>query len=199
MEPKGKKILALIDFDGTITRSDSFRAFLIFALGKRKFYLGLFMNIIPLALYKLKLMPNHKAKGKLLAWYFKGWSNEKFNATCRDFAREILPAMVKEKASQVIKWHIENNHRVIVVSASPQYYLSCWCENYGIEVIGTCFEEKDGIFNYATPNCYGQEKVNRIKSVLNLEDYDEIYAYGDSRGDKEMLELATHKFFRKID
>jgi phosphoserine phosphatase len=50
---------------------------------------------------------------------------------------------------------------------------------------------------FKTKNCYGPEKVNRIKAVLKgpREDY-EIFAFGDSRGDREMLNFADQGFFK---
>jgi len=43
---------------------------------------------------------------------------------------------------------------------------------------------------FLSKNCYGIEKANKVKEAYNLSDYDYIYAYGDTRGDKELLELA---------
>ncbi len=43
---------------------------------------------------------------------------------------------------------------------------------------------------FSSRNCYGQEKVNRL---LRVEPHRETYrliAYGDSRGDREMLAFA---------
>jgi len=45
-------------------------------------------------------------------------------------------------------------------------------------------------------NCNGKEKVSRIKEAFNLADFETVYAYGDSSGDKEMLAIATHAHFR---
>jgi phosphatidylglycerophosphatase C len=45
-------------------------------------------------------------------------------------------------------------------------------------------------------NCHGQEKVRRIKESFPLDQYQEIYAYGDTSGDKPMLDLATHRFYK---
>ena len=45
-------------------------------------------------------------------------------------------------------------------------------------------------------NCSGPEKIRRIKEILNLQDFDKIYAFGNSKGDKEMLSIADHKFFK---
>ena len=39
-------------------------------------------------------------------------------------------------------------------------------------------------------------KVKRILKSYDLSNYDCIYAYGNSRGDYEMLELATEKFYK---
>jgi phosphoserine phosphatase len=52
---------------------------------------------------------------------------------------------------------------------------------------------------FATPNCNGQEKVNRIKEYLNPEDYNPIFAYGNSSGDKPMLDMADHGFYRHFE
>ena len=45
-------------------------------------------------------------------------------------------------------------------------------------------------------NCHGSEKVCRIEERYNLSDYTDIYCYGDTRGDKPMLELGTIKFYK---
>ncbi|KAA8711021.1 haloacid dehalogenase-like hydrolase [Helicobacter canis] len=49
---------------------------------------------------------------------------------------------------------------------------------------------------FATPNCYGEQKAVRIKARYDLSRYEEIYAYGDSKGDTAMLALATHAFYK---
>jgi phosphoserine phosphatase len=44
----------------------------------------------------------------------------------------------------------------------------------------------------------GPEKVDRIKSLIKLQEYDEVYCYGDSKGDKEMLALANFSFYKRF-
>jgi phosphatidylglycerophosphatase C len=48
-------------------------------------------------------------------------------------------------------------------------------------------------------NCYGIEKVKRIKQHLNLKDYQHIYAYGDTEGDSAMLRLAHEKYYKHFN
>ena len=54
--------LALFDFDGTITKNDSLIKFIRFAVGDLKFVFGLFILSPVLLAYKIKLIPNFKAK-----------------------------------------------------------------------------------------------------------------------------------------
>ena len=67
-----------------------------------------------------------------------------------------------------------------------------------MDLIATRLEIKDDLMTgkFLTKNCYGIEKVNRVKEAYNLDDYDCIYVYGDSRGDKELLELADKSFYK---
>ncbi|MCZ6166669.1 hypothetical protein O6B35_01880 [Campylobacter ureolyticus] len=45
-------------------------------------------------------------------------------------------------------------------------------------------------------NCYAKEKVRRIKETFDLSKFDKIIAYGDSRGDKEMIEFADEGYYK---
>lgn len=49
---------------------------------------------------------------------------------------------------------------------------------------------------FATPNCYGPEKVRRIEAVWPHREQYDVSAFGDSRGDKEMLDYADQGYFK---
>ena len=49
---------------------------------------------------------------------------------------------------------------------------------------------------FATPNCYGPEKVRRIEAVWPHREQYDVSAFGDSRGDKEMLAYADQGYFK---
>ncbi|PAF50139.1 hypothetical protein BKH43_05890 [Helicobacter sp. 13S00401-1] len=191
MAKKGKEI-AFFDFDGTITRSDSFARFMKFVLGKSGFYKAVFSNLHLLLLFKLKLLTNEQVKKEVVKKAFSNFSLEVFNQKCKDF----LPLLLSDcKASGLdrIKKHINEGVEVVLVSASFEDYLQEFTKSMGIGLIGTKLE-KDSLKlsgNFASKNCYGPEKVKRIKELFNLEEYEKIYVYGDTRGDKEMLMLAS--------
>jgi phosphoserine phosphatase len=75
-----------------------------------------------------------------------------------------------------------------------------WCQANNIKLISTCLESRNGKLtgSFLTPDCSGEEKVKRIKEMYFLEQYEKIYAYGDTKSDLPMLELADYKFYRRF-
>ena len=193
-----KMTLALFDFDGTVTTHDSFRDFLIFVVGMKKFLLRMIPASPWLLAYLLRLISNQTAKQKITQAFFSGMSRSEFDQRAQDFVVKKLNSIVRPAALEKIRWHKQQQHRVILVSASFDDYLKFWCAQHQIELIATRLEEKDARLTgrFATANCWGPEKVRRIREVVELDKYEKIYAYGDSRGDREMLEIATEKNYR---
>ena len=192
------KKLALFDFDGTITTKDSLVDFIQFAVGKGTYYKGLVRLSVMLTLYTLKIIPNHAAKEKLIGHFFDGWSVSDFENITNTYALSQIDKIIRPKALEKIDWHKQQDHKIIIVSASMKCWLQSWCDNHDIELISTQLEIKDRKITgkFATKNCYGIEKVNRIKQLHDLSEYDYIYAYGDSSGDTELLALADESFYR---
>ncbi len=187
--------LALFDFDGTITTKDSMVDFITYAGGYKKFLLGFFLLSPILILYKLKLIPNWKAKEIVLSYFFKGWEIKYFENKAERYSRDELPKIVRKTALEKIDWHKAQGHKVAVVTASIEDWLKGWCEVYSLDLIATKLEVKNGRLTgrFSTKNCYGIEKVKRIKEKYNLEGFDQIFVYGDSSDDREMLALADSK------
>ena len=190
--------LALFDFDGTITKDDSLLKFIRFVVGDGRFVFGLVVLSPILVAYKLKLIPNYKAKQKMLSWFFKGMSKKAFFKVANEYSLVHIDKILRPKAMEKISWHKAQGHKVVIVSASIDCWLHPWCEKNGLELIATKLEIKDDIVTgkLLSKNCYGVEKVNRIKEIYNLKDFEYIYSYGDSSGDKQMLELAHEKFYK---
>ena len=190
--------IALFDFDGTITKDDSLIKFIRFVVGDAKFIAGMVFLSPMLTVYKLGLIPNYKAKQMMLSYFFKGMSEAKLQEVANTYSLNHIDTILRPKAIEKIAWHQEQGHKVVVVSASIECWLKPWCDKNNLELIATQLEIKDGIVTgrLRTKNCYGIEKVNRVKEVYNLDEYETIYAYGDSRGDRELLELADESFYK---
>jgi len=194
----GASRLVLFDFDGTLTTKDTLIEFVNFYRGRKHFLLGMLMLAPIMALYALKLLPNWKAKQFFLSRYFRGEKIETFNLRCLDFSAKILPTLIRTQAWEAIEVYRKENATLAVVSASAENWVKPWCDQNGFHCLATKLEVKSGLITgkMLGRNCYGDEKVCRIREHFNLSDYDEIVAYGDSRGDKEMLALAHKRHYR---
>lgn len=192
------KRLVLFDFDGTITSRDSFIEFLIFYAGLPKFLAGMVIMSPYLVLFKLSLIPNWKAKQTVLRYFLGGESVDGFKRKCEEFCDKILPALIRPEAVRAINQYRSDNAVIAVVSASSEDWVEPWCRKQGLRCIATHLEIENGKItgNLCGPNCYGPEKVKRIEKQFVLKDFDEIVAYGDSSGDKEMFGIA-HKHHYK--
>lgn len=195
--------IAFFDFDDTISNGDSLWHFLRHSFSPIK--LGLtFLSISPsMVMYKLKLMKNDKAKSRLFQAFFSNLTAKEFNTLATNFSNHKLDSMIKATALKRIQWHKQLGHQVVVVSASPVNWLQPWCDKQGIELIGTQLASDSGsgkiTGQFIGNNCYGKEKEHRIRQTYNLENYESIYAYGDSKGDTEMLALANHSYYRSFE
>jgi len=134
----------------------------------------------------------------MLSYFFKGMSEEKFMQVANEYSLEHINTILRPKAMNKIAWHKEQGHKVVVVSASIECWLKPWCDKNGLGLISTKIEIKDGLVTgkFLSKNCYGIEKANRVQEAYDLSEYGHIYAYGDSRGDKELLELADESFYK---
>ena len=190
--------LALFDFDGTITTDDSLIKFIRFVVGDVKFIWGMISLSPMLVSYKLKFIPNYKAKQYMLSYFFKGMDEDNFMQVANKYSLNHINKILRPKAVEKLNWHKKQGHKVVIVSASLDCWLRPWCEKNGFELLATKLELKDGFITgeLLTKNCYGQEKVNRIKKAYILKEFNYIYAYGDSQGDKEMLTLANERFYK---
>ena len=193
--------LALFDFDGTVTRKDSLFDFITFYRGRLSLYLGMIFLSPMLVLFKLGILPNWKAKERVLSYFFAREPLSTFQQKCDTYAQQRLPLLIKDSALQKIREFQQSETDIYLVSASAENWLKSWCESLGIRLIATRLEVKEGKLTgkIAGSNCYGPEKVVRIRCEVDLARYSKIYGYGDSKGDREMLALTHvphYRFFK---
>ena len=192
------KEIAFFDFDGTITTRDTLLEFIKFSRGKRKFYFGFLLNSPYLVAYKLKLISNQRAKEKVLTHFFGNMPLQEFQELCQSFAKDVIPGLVRPGSLERIRELQNQGISVIIVSASPENWISEWARSINAGLIATRLLVKGERLTGTIQgkNCYGEEKVNRIKTEYDLTGYQVIHAYGDSSGDKQMLAMATHRHYK---
>lgn len=189
-----QKIIAS-DFDGTITTKDTLLEFIRYAKGNMRFAFGFMLYSPLLVAMKLQLYPNWKAKQRIFSYFFRGMDITCFDALCRSFA-ESHRHLVRPGALEMLRKAEVEGTQVVIVSAS----IDNWVQPFfpTLTVAGTRIEVTDGIITgrFTTPNCYGEEKVVRLKALFPQRESYQLTAYGDSRGDKELLEYADERHYK---
>lgn len=191
--------LAAFDVDGTLTFTDSFTLFLRFFAGKYKYFLNMIMLAPVFILYVLKIIDRDTTKNRLLARFFKGVDYDYYKARCVEFSAKAYPLIIRQDGLAKINNHLGIKDEVALVSASIEDYLLPFAASIGVShVIATKLEVIDGKLSgkMLGPNCRAQEKLNRIRAYFG--ECEIIAAYGDSRGDKEMIDAAKNKQYRTL-
>jgi phosphatidylglycerophosphatase C len=192
-------VLAVFDFDKTMSDRHSFWRFLRFVAGPGRFY-SAFLPLMPVLIRyfggKLTLM---QLREVVIRHFLAGLPAAKFQELTRRFAAEKLPRWISAAALRRLRWHQAQGHATVLVSNAAEEYLRPWARQVGFdEVIGSRFEIKAGRVtgNLIGDHCYGIEKVNRLQAARGpLHQYC-LYMYGDSAGDRELLALARFPHYR---
>lgn len=204
MEETIRRKIYCFDFDGTLTTSDTMLGLIKFAHGKGGLLRGLMANAIWLVLMKLHLYPNWRSKERVLTWFFGGMDVEDFEAVCADFAKHHYN-LIRPMAIAELNGLMSNGDTVLVVTASAADWVHPMLEKVFPQVpvlLATRLEVAGGKITgrISGRNCHGQEKVERIKEYLRTNGISRndcyVYAYGDSNGDKEMMEYADESFYK---
>ena len=185
------KTIYAFDFDGTITSRDTLIEFIRFVFGTRRMILGFLLHLPWLLLMRLGLYDNGKAKQRVFKHFFGGMELTAFNSHCELFAQSHA-YLIRPDMERLLANLQEECQEVVVVSASITNWVVPFFEGKGVRVIGTEVEVADNCLTgfFSTANCYGKEKVARLLETYPDRSSYRLVAYGDSRGDREMLEFA---------
>ena len=195
--------IAFFDFDGTLTTHDSLKLFLENAAGSTfKFY---FKYYIRCSLLLLKLRFNkvelQKVKEKRLTMMLKSFSEPELEELSLIFAAKVIPNILRQKGIEKVLYHKNHNHEVVIVSASIDLILKPWCHEMGIDLITNQVvrDPSTKAYLFKREDCNGIQKVKRIEEHYDLTKFEKVYAYGDTSGDYEMLNIADEQFYRPFE
>lgn len=200
------KTIHLCDFDGTLTHRDSLWAFLLFTQPLPRLLGGLcWVGMSFLGMVLAGKWNNSRGKERLLAQFFAGKTKSELAKMGESFVLQKIPSLLRNDLFERLQTAQRNDEKVVVVSASPDVWLSPFCTAAGFDLICTELDynqtltgHSEPVFSgyFATPNCQGFEKKVRIQAAYSLDLFDKIVAYGNSKGDFAMYELATevHQF-----
>jgi len=201
--PRRPRAVAAFDFDGTIARRDTVVPFLASVAGRPA------------------LARSVTARAPQLAWIATGRAaGGARDAEKAHFIRRLLggrsaaavAAAGERYAEQLwsrhhfrpeildrLAWHRSRGHEIVIVSASLDVYLRPLAPRLGVSEVISCslVADADGILTgeLAGGNVRGPEKIRRLTAWLGGDAAlaaTELWAYGDSAGDEELLAAADH-------
>ena len=201
--PPSRPTVAAFDFGGTLVHGGSVFPFLV---GLRSVWpvLRAAFRLSP-ALLRAAITGGTAAdevKEKLFMRLLGGLAVTELERRSAVFAHRHLRKHLREDTRRRLEWHQRQGHYTVIVSASPECYVSPAGEELGVDgVVATRLAVGGGGLltgGYEGKNCRGAEKyarlVGRIRSrgllSNNGGEQPVLWAYGDGRGDLRLLDAA---------
>lgn len=169
------------DFDKTIYNGDSSVDFYKFSLMRNKSLIKLWPRQMRAALkYK---------QGKISKTEMKTVFYEYFQYI-EDIDQEVL-LFWEEHRHNIQPWYLQMKRpNDLIISASPEFLLNPICKELNLALIASVVDPKTG--RNLRENCYGLEKVVRMKEKYNIEEMEEFYS--DSYSDDPLAQYAQKSF-----
>jgi phosphatidylglycerophosphatase C len=188
--------VAVFDFDKTLSTRDNVLPFLAAATSRRAVARCLLASLPSVARGQ-----RDEVKARL-ARLLTGTTEAELDDVVGPFVAETTARHLRPDVLARARWHAEQKHRLVVVSASFECYLAPIAERLGFDAaLGTRLELVDGRLTgrLVGPNVRHAEKVRRLDEWLTEQDPERdgdraatVWAYGDSSGDDELLARADH-------
>jgi len=194
--------VAAFDLDGTLSSGGSVFKWLCHLCGRRATYLAALGLAGPLFVGALRSGPSaDRAKERLFRRLLTGRDFEEVKRTSRTFAVAHFEEHGRARVIERLNWHLRHGHEVVVVSASPEIYVDVVAEMFdAVGGLGTrlALDARDKLSgSYLGKNCRGTEKLRRLNEWIGTRNFDvapTVYAYGNSRGDRNLLRASTHPY-----
>lgn len=196
------KTLVLCDFDGTLIKKDSFPLFIKFHCGILKLFLGYFLFSPIIILYYLNLLDGETFKKKMFNFYFKNLKQEDLEKLGEQFCNQVLlkDTLINNALLTQLENFKKEGAEICIVSASINIWIRPFAFNFNYDHLCTELKYNNSIYQgeFLTKNCNNIEKKHRVLKHYNLDLYKDIIVFGDSNGDKYLMELGTVKNWIKF-
>lgn len=193
-----KEIIAVFDFDGTLTTGMSSRLlFLKQLVGLPNLLRGLLYS----QLQRINLVSSQGDGDYLDTLFLKGRDKDDLSEQALIFLQRVLLKKLRQEALRRLDFHQQQGHTCILVSGAWDIYLKPLAQQYDFNQLICTELEFDPVNNKSTgrmknPYCMGQYKVDEFKKVYADRRNYILYAYGDSSHDLALLNYADYAFYK---
>jgi HAD superfamily hydrolase (TIGR01490 family) len=199
-EPGARRVVAAFDFDGTLSRGDSLVPFLRRLCGDAAVLRAVVTRLPILLAAGAGRVSRGRAKEALLVGLIAGRPLAEVEPVAEEFARRLLATGMFPPGLERLEWHRARGDQLAIVSAAPQLYLEPLGSALGVDAVLSTGLDVDAAGRLTGRllggNVRGPVKVERLERWLGT-DPAELWAYGNSDGDREMLARADHGFLRR--
>ena len=194
-----RRRVAAFDFDGTLARGDSLIPFLTWVCGRSAVARALAWHGAAIGWAVAGRGSRDLVKERFVSGLLRGRSASDVAAAGSAFASHLVGQRLRPDMAARVAWHRGEGHELVLVSASLTVYLEPVAEALGFDaVLATKLEVgDDGLLTgrLLGANVRGPEKAARLAAWLGDDAHDvELWAYGDSSGDHDLLALASSAF-----
>ncbi len=189
-------VIAAFDVDGTLTTRDCVRPFLERVAGRRRLVTSMMRRPMATIVAAARL-DRDRFQEIIVGGSLRGKLITDVDRSGEQFAQYVLVNWLRPDTLRRLRWHQRSGHRTVIVSASFAAYRRPLALRLGIDDV-LCTDSTRSGDRYGDrlngPNCRAEEKRRRLD--LWLEErrwaHAEVWAYGDSDGDRELLARADH-------
>ena len=194
-----RPVLAVFDFDGTMTDRHTFWRYLRYLVGYRRFHTVLVQQRRAVARVLNKKMSTAEGREILIHALLQNYPADTEAHAAERFAREHASRWLRSSALRCLETHLRAGHHTVVLSNSAESYLKHVGNGLGVHaVLGTRLEVRSGRLTgrIQGESCVGPQKLQRLRERFGDLTRHCIYAYGDSSGDHALLSVADKPFYR---
>lgn len=190
-----KPTIAAFDLDGTLTDRDCVVPFVSRVAGRHRVMAALAAK----ALRDPTSVRHRDEMKSAISHVFAGRSVDELDRAAIQFVDDHVVHWLRSDTLSRLEEHRALGHQIVIVSASFDIYVSRIAERLGVDALATRLEVVNGRVTGRLDglNCRGSEKVRRLDEWAatrfgrGIHGVD-LYAYGDSDGDRQMLATADH-------
>jgi len=191
-EQRTGQTIAVFDLDGTIADCDTYVKFLKLCLIRqpRRALRSLHLPFAVL-LHKSGVYDNTWLKETFLSAIAGGYSSVTLSDIVDTHVDDVMQNHIRQGALPAIRRHREAGHRLLLASASFDFYVKQLGDRLGFDDV-VCTRAMRGPDNVLLGkiegrNCYGDAKVDAVLSAIPERDNCTLIAYSDHHSDWALL------------
>jgi phosphatidylglycerophosphatase C len=198
-----KRVVAAFDFDGTVSKRDTLVPFLARTAGVPTFAVAASAALWSAARGHVDWRDRDDVKAHMIERLLAGRSERDMLRRGGEYATALIDKSLRPDVVVQVQRHVAAGHETLFVSASLVYYLdpiARWFDLAGVIAVDP--EVRDGSLTGAMrhPNVRAEQKAIRLREWLGAPaegpiDGVDLWAYGNTSGDHELLQLADHAFW----